>query len=71
MPGINAPVKFSVIVRMGQRHQVQRTLGLKMAAKPADEVRCTYQKQNCCPVFPHAPFKKPDEGSRYDLVSLN
>jgi hypothetical protein len=31
---------------MGQRHQVQRTLGLKMAAKPADEVRCTYQKQN-------------------------
>jgi hypothetical protein len=22
-------------------HQVQRTLGLKMAAKPADEVRCT------------------------------
>jgi hypothetical protein len=38
---------FPAILRMGQRHQVQRTLGLKMAAKPADEVRCTYQKQNC------------------------
>jgi hypothetical protein len=37
---------MAAILRMGQRHQVQRTLGLKMAAKPADEVRCTYQKQN-------------------------
>jgi hypothetical protein len=34
---------LAAILRMGQRHQVQRTLGLKMAAKPADEVRCTYQ----------------------------